>query len=55
MSYNQEPVFINRSLEPATQSDWIAQRSENILFICGPKSSGKTTFLCKFVREQLDL
>lgn len=33
--------------------DWIGERPENLLFIYGPKSSGKTTLLYRFVNQYL--
>lgn len=47
--YTKEPAFINRKQELEFLHDHIAKRPENILFIYGPKSSGKTTLLYKFV------
>ena len=53
MIYSKEPAFINRTGELKLLLAWINERPENILFIYGPKSSGKTTLLYKFVRENL--
>ena len=53
MIYSKEPAFINRTGELKFLLAWIDERPENILFIYGPKSSGKTTLLYKFVRENL--
>ena len=49
-----EPAFINRKSELQDLRDWIAERPGNLLFIYGPKSSGKTTLLMEFVRSNLD-
>jgi len=49
--YTKEPAFINRQKELKYFSAWIDQRPENILFIHGPKSSGKTTLLMKFIEK----
>ena len=53
MIYSKEPAFINRTGELKFLLAWIDERPENILFIYGPKSSGKTPLLYKFVRENL--
>lgn len=50
-NYTQEPAFINRKQELAFLHDRIAKRPNEILFLCGPKSSGKTTLLYKFIEE----
>jgi AAA+ ATPase superfamily predicted ATPase len=49
MKYKKEPAFINRQREIAYLNQWIEQRPEHILFFHGPKSSGKTTLISKFV------
>jgi AAA+ ATPase superfamily predicted ATPase len=51
--YKKEPAFINRDEEIDFLKDWIAQRPEHILFFYGPKSSGKTTLIYKFVQDVL--
>ena len=48
-----EPAFINRRRELAFLDSWIAERPNNLLFMYGPKSSGKTTLLMEFVRRSL--
>ena len=48
-----EPAFINRRRELAFLDSWIAERPNNLLFIHGPKSSGKTTLLMEFIRRRL--
>jgi len=53
MEYRKEPAFINRQEEIGYLQDWIAQRPEQILFFYGPKSSGKTTLIYKFVEDYL--
>ncbi|HBG05101.1 MAG TPA: hypothetical protein DDY22_06000 [Geobacter sp.] len=53
MKYSKEPAFINRSQEMVFLKNWIDERPENILFIYGPKSSGKTTLLYRFIEENL--
>ena len=49
MEYKKEPAFINRQEEINYLNDWIEQRPEHLLFFYGPKSSGKTTLIYKFV------
>ncbi len=51
MKYTKKSAFINRKKERSLLDDWVKQEAENILFIYGPKSSGKTTLLYKFVKE----
>jgi AAA+ ATPase superfamily predicted ATPase len=53
MEYKKEPAFINRQEEMGYLQDWIEQRPEQILFFYGPKSSGKTTLIYKFVENYL--
>ena len=53
MEYKNEPAFINRQEEIAYIQQWIEERPKNILFFYGPKSSGKTTLIYKFIDEHL--
>ncbi|MFO7885430.1 MAG: ATP-binding protein [Desulfobacteraceae bacterium] len=53
MEYKNEPAFINRQEEIAYIQQWIEERPKSILFFYGPKSSGKTTLIYKFVDEHL--
>jgi len=48
MKYKQEIAFINREMEFRYLSDFMDKRPNAILFIYGPKSSGKTTLLYRF-------
>ena len=48
MKYKQDVAFINREKELAYLSNFIDKRPNEILFLHGPKSSGKTTLLYKF-------
>ncbi len=54
MEYKKEPAFVNRQQEINYLKDWIEQRPEHILFLYGPKSSGKTTLMYKFVESVLN-
>ena len=45
--------FINRASEMRFLCSWIAEQPKNILFVYGPKSSGKTTLLSRFLDENL--
>ena len=45
--------FINREQEMRFLQSWVAEEPKNILFIYGPKSSGKTTLLYRFIKENL--
>ncbi|HKK33806.1 MAG TPA: ATP-binding protein [Desulfomicrobiaceae bacterium] len=47
--YSKEPAFVNRTREMVRLQSWIDSRPEGILFLYGPKSSGKTTLLNRFV------
>ena len=53
VEYTLEPAFINRQQEMRFLASWIAERPMNLLFIFGPKSSGKTTLLYRFIKENL--
>ncbi len=53
MEYKKEPAFINRQTELAYLKAWIEERPEQILFFYGPKSSGKTTLIYKYVERHL--
>ena len=52
--YSNEPAFINRKKELKYLLNWINGKPNQILFIHGPKSSGKTTLLMKFTENYLD-
>ena len=49
MEYKNEPAFINRQEEISYLKKWMEERPNQILFLFGPKSSGKTTLIYKFV------
>ncbi len=49
MEYKNEPAFINRQEEICYLKKWMEERPSQILFFFGPKSSGKTTLIYKFV------
>jgi AAA+ ATPase superfamily predicted ATPase len=53
MEYKKEPAFINRQAELAYLNSWIEERPEQILFLYGPKSSGKTTLIYRFIEDHL--
>ncbi len=46
--------FINREREMAFLESWISAKPESILFLYGPKSSGKTTLLYRFIDTHLN-
>ncbi|KPA17522.1 ATPase domain protein, prokaryote domain protein, partial [Candidatus Magnetomorum sp. HK-1] len=52
--YTIQDAFINRQNELNFLLDWIQHKPNEILFIYGPKSSGKTTLLMKFIEMHLD-
>ncbi|MBF0449936.1 MAG: ATP-binding protein [Candidatus Magnetomorum sp.] len=51
--YSNEPAFINRDKELNELLHWINGKANSILFVYGPKSSGKTTLLMKFIEKNL--
>jgi AAA+ ATPase superfamily predicted ATPase len=51
LQYRKDAAFINREKELAFLKDCLNERPESILFIHGPKSSGKTTLLYKFIEQ----
>ncbi|ETR65924.1 MAG: hypothetical protein OMM_13514 [Candidatus Magnetoglobus multicellularis str. Araruama] len=53
MQRTKKAEFINRLSELKYLNDWISKDPEHILFIYGPKSSGKTTLLHKFIENHL--
>ena len=54
MEYKNVAAFINRQTEMEYLKKWIEQEPNQILFFFGPKSSGKTTLIYKFVEGFLD-
>ncbi|MCA1742972.1 MAG: ATP-binding protein [Desulfovibrionales bacterium] len=53
MEYKNVSAFINRHAEIEYLNKWISEESKNILFFYGPKSSGKTTLIYKFIEKHL--
>ena len=51
--FTKEPAFVNRRDELAYLQSWISAKPENILFLYGPKSSGKTTLVYRFIEQNL--
>ena len=49
MEYKNVAAFINRQTEMEYLMKWIEEEPNQILFFFGPKSSGKTTLIYKFV------
>jgi AAA+ ATPase superfamily predicted ATPase len=47
----KDVAFINRKKELAFLEEYIAEKPQSILFLHGPKSSGKTTLLYKFLEQ----
>ncbi len=54
MEYKNVSAFINRQGEIAYLNEWVGQEPNQILFFYGPKSSGKTTLIYKFVDGYLN-
>jgi len=53
LTYTKTDAFINRTKELNYLFQCINNKPEDILFIYGPKSSGKTTLLMKFIDKHL--
>jgi len=53
MEYKNVSAFINRQAEIEYLNKWINEEPKNILFFYGPKSSGKTTLIYKFIERHL--
>ncbi len=51
LHYRKDVAFINRENKLAFLKGYLDERPESILFIHGPKSSGKTTLLYKFLED----
>ena len=51
--FTKEPAFVNRRDELDYLQSWISAKPENILFLYGPKSSGKTTLIYRFIEQNL--
>ncbi|NIM14528.1 MAG: AAA family ATPase [Candidatus Aminicenantes bacterium] len=51
LEYKKDAAFIDRETELKYLRDYIDIRPESILFLHGPKSSGKTTLLYKFFEQ----
>jgi hypothetical protein len=52
--FTDKDAFINRKKELNDLMHWINRKPNEILFIYGPKSSGKTTLLMKFIELNLN-
>jgi len=52
--YSDKEAFINRKQELNDLVEWINRKPKNILFVYGPKSSGKTALLMKFIDIHLN-
>ncbi|MBL0716649.1 MAG: hypothetical protein JJV89_01250 [Desulfosarcina sp.] len=53
MEWTKEPAFMNRKQEIFFLEQWISEKPDSLLFIFGPKSSGKTTLLTRFIEQNL--
>ena len=53
MEYKNVSAFINRQAEIKYMEKWISEEPKSILFFYGPKSSGKTTLIYKFIEKHL--
>jgi len=55
MKLKDEPAFINRNKDMSFLKEWISRRPGQILFLFGPKSSGKTTLLYRFFNNSIEM
>ena len=55
MKWTKKAAFINRIEEQNFLKRWVSQQPENILFLFGPKSSGKTTLINHFLGTFLNV
>ena len=53
MIRTKNAAFINRSKELQYLYEWVSEDPDRILFVYGPKSSGKTTLMNKFIENHL--
>jgi hypothetical protein len=53
MIRTKKAAFINRSKELQYLYEWVSEDPDRILFVYGPKSSGKTTLMNKFIENHL--
>jgi uncharacterized protein len=51
IEYRKRTAFVNRKKELQYLDSYIKDEAENILFLHGPKSSGKTTLLYRFLND----
>ncbi|MGL4943678.1 MAG: ATP-binding protein [Thermoguttaceae bacterium] len=51
IEYTKTEAFINRVAELKSLKDRVSKEPHSILFVYGPKSSGKTTLIYKFVND----
>ncbi len=54
MKYSKKAAFINREKEIVFLKKWVKEEPEYILFFYGPKSSGKTTLINRFIKDHLN-
>ena len=52
--FTDYPPFINRKKETEFLLEYLYAAPKNILFVYGPKSTGKTTLMRKVIKEELD-
>ncbi|MCX6583366.1 MAG: ATP-binding protein [Candidatus Aminicenantes bacterium] len=51
LDYRKRVTFINRRQELKFLEDYVNEEPESMLFLHGPKASGKTTLLYKFLEQ----
>ena len=53
LGWTKKSAFINRQHDLSFLKQWISEEPDNLLFIFGPKSSGKTTLLSHFIEQNM--
>ncbi len=51
--FTNVPPFVNRVEEIRYLKSWMTEKPNSILFLYGPKSSGKTTLIYRFIEQNL--
>jgi len=52
-TFTNVPAFVNRDVEIRYLKSWITEKPNSILFLYGPKSSGKTTLIYRLIEQNM--